>query len=161
MEIIHRTRANAEAMRVQELCLVVLRQLSILDPECSTSLSSCDQLLAHCFRILKSTTLTSSACDLIEHILLSRNDLVLLDSFSNIVLSVPMFSRLRKQLFFGIISERLCEVLQQLDDETLSQTYRVLSLAVSDVDECENRASCKLILLPLFFKCAQNKMSSK
>ena len=32
-------------------------------------------------------------------------------------------------------------MLQQLDDETLSQTYRVLSLAVSDVDECENRAS--------------------
>ena len=37
--------------------------------------------------------------------------------------------------------ERLGDMLQQLDDETLSQTYRVLSLAVSDVDECENRAS--------------------
>jgi hypothetical protein len=113
MEIIHRTRANAEAMRVQELCLVVLRQLSILDPECSTSLSSCDQLLAHCFRILKSTTLTSSACDLIEHILLSRNDLVLLDSFSNIVLSVPMFSRLRKKFleFFQSDFARFCSSL--------------------------------------------------
>jgi len=42
-------------------------------------------------------------------------------------------------------SERLSDVLQQLDDESLSQTYRVLSLAVSDVDECENRASRKII----------------
>ena len=125
MEIIHRTRANAEAMRVQELCLVVLRQLSILDPECSTSLSSCDQLLAHCFRILKSTTLTSSACDLIEHILLSRNDLVLLDSFSNIILSVPMFSRLRKQFLELFQSDfvRFCSSLMMKHYRRLTVSF--------------------------------------
>ena len=82
MEIIHRTRRNADAMRIQKTCLVILRQLSILDPECSLALSSCDPLLAHCFRLLKSTTLTETACDLIEHLLLSRNDLVQLDGFS-------------------------------------------------------------------------------
>ena len=70
-------------MRVQHLCLVVLRQLSLSDQECSAVLSSCDQLLAHCFRLLKSTTLTSAACDLIEHIILSRNELIHLDSFRN------------------------------------------------------------------------------
>nr|CAH0105493.1 unnamed protein product [Daphnia galeata] len=118
MEIIHRTRRNADAMRIQKMCLVILRQLSILDPDCSLALSTCDPLLAHCFRLLKSTTLTETACDLIEHLLLSRNELVQLDGF-----------------------KKLGDVLQQLDDETLSQTYRVLSLAVSDVDECENRAS--------------------
>lgn len=118
MEIIHRTRRNADAMRIQKLCFMILRQLSILDPECSVALSSCDALLTHCFRLLKTTTLTETACDLIEHLLLSKNDLVQLDSF-----------------------KRFEEVLQQLDEETLSQTYRVLSLAVSDVDECTNRAS--------------------
>ena len=82
MEIIHRTRRNADAMRIQKLCLVILRQLSILDPDCSLALSTCDPLLAHCFRLLKSTTLTETACDLIEHLLLSRNDLVQLDGFS-------------------------------------------------------------------------------
>lgn len=44
----------------------------------------------------------------------------------------------------SFVLERFEDVLQQLDEETLSQTYRVLSLAVSDVDECTNRASCKL-----------------
>ncbi len=82
MEIIHRTRRNADAMRIQKMCLVILRQLSILDPDCSLALSTCDPLLAHCFRLLKSTTLTETACDLIEHLLLSRNDLVQLDGFS-------------------------------------------------------------------------------
>ena len=82
MEIIHRTRRNADAMRIQKMCLMILRQLSILDPECSLALSCCDPLLAHCFRLLKSTTLTETACDLIEHLLLSRNDLVQLDGYS-------------------------------------------------------------------------------
>lgn len=82
MEIIHRTRRNADAMRIQKMCLVILRQLSILDPDCSLALSTCDPLLAHCFRLLKSTTLTETACDLIEHLLLSRNELVQLDGFS-------------------------------------------------------------------------------
>ena len=31
--------------------------------------------------------------------------------------------------------DKFRDVLQQLDNETLSQTYRVLSLAVSDVDD--------------------------
>ena len=72
-------------MRVQKLCFMTLRQLSILDPECSAALSSCDALLSHCFRLLKTTTLTETACDLIEHLLLSKNDLVQLDSFSTIL----------------------------------------------------------------------------
>jgi hypothetical protein len=146
MEIIHRTRRNADAMRIQKMCLVILRQLSILDPDCSLALSTCDPLLAHCFRLLKSTTLTETACDLIEHLLLSRNELVQLDGFSKI------YQTLKKVRFFSSInslslSEKLSDVLQQLDDETLSQTYRVLSLAVSDVDECENRASRKIFLI--------------
>ena len=146
MEIIHRTRRNADAMRIQKMCLVILRQLSILDPDCSLALSTCDPLLAHCFRLLKSTTLTETACDLIEHLLLSRNELVQLDGFSK------NYQTLKKVKFFSSInslslSERLSDVLQQLDDETLSQTYRVLSLAVSDVDECENRASRKIFLI--------------
>ena len=49
-------------------------------------------------------------------------------------------------IFF--VLERFKEVLQQLDEEMLSQTYRILSLAVSDVDECTNRASCKLERVP-------------
>ena len=133
-------------MRIQKMCLVILRQLSILDPDCSLALSTCDPLLAHCFRLLKSTTLTETACDLIEHLLLSRNELVQLDGFSK------NYQTLKKVKFFSSInslslSERLSDVLQQLDDETLSQTYRVLSLAVSDVDECENRASRKIFLI--------------
>lgn len=133
-------------MRIQKMCLVILRQLSILDPDCSLALSTCDPLLAHCFRLLKSTTLTETACDLIEHLLLSRNELVQLDGFSKI------YQTLKKVRFFSSInslslSEKLSDVLQQLDDETLSQTYRVLSLAVSDVDECENRASRKIFLI--------------
>lgn len=133
-------------MRIQKMCLVILRQLSILDPDCSLALSTCDPLLAHCFRLLKSTTLTETACDLIEHLLLSRNELVQLDGFSKI------YQTLKKVRFFNSInslslSEKLSDVLQQLDDETLSQTYRVLSLAVSDVDECENRASRKIFLI--------------
>lgn len=140
MEIIHRTRRNADAMRIQKLCLVILRQLSILDPDCSLSLSTCDPLLAHCFRLLKSSTLTETACDLIEHLLLSRNDLVQLDGFSKSFIRKQCWRlpRYHSQFYF---TERFNDVLQQLDDETLSQTYRVLSLAVSDVDECENRAS--------------------
>lgn len=90
MEIIHRTRRNADAMRIQKLCFMILRQLSILDPECSVALSSCDALLTHCFRLLKTTTLTETACDLIEHLLLSKNDLVQLDSFSTIFF--PIYS---------------------------------------------------------------------
>ena len=144
MEIIHRTRRNADAMRIQKMCLVILRQLSILDPDCSLALSTCDPLLAHCFRLLKSTTLTETACDLIEHLLLSRNDLVQLDSFSK---SCELLSDRKCVNYLITFSEKLGDVLQQLDDETLSQTYRVLSLAVSDVDECENRASRKKIII--------------
>ena len=82
MEIIHRTRGYADAIRIHKSCIVILRQLSILDPDCSLALSTFDPLIAHCFGLLKSTTLTETACDLIEHIMLSRDDLVQLDSFS-------------------------------------------------------------------------------
>lgn len=99
MEIIHRTRRNADAMRIQKMCLVILRQLSILDQECSTALSACDPLLAHCFRLLKSSTLTETACDLIEHLLLSRHDLVQLDGFSKFTALILLIIKINVYLF--------------------------------------------------------------
>ena len=73
-------------MQIQKLCLGILRKLSILDPDCRVALATCDILLAHCFCLLKSTTLAETACNFIEHLLLSRkklgNDLVQLDGIS-------------------------------------------------------------------------------
>ena len=82
MKIIYRTRRNADTIRIQELCFLILNQLVDLNDEWSLALSTYDPLLAHCFGMLKYTTLTETACDLIEHIMLSRDDLVQLDSFS-------------------------------------------------------------------------------
>ena len=82
MEIIYRTRRNADTMRIQKLCFVILQRLVSLHDEWRLALSTYDPLLAHCFGLLKYTTLTETACDLIVTLLLSRNDLVQLDGFS-------------------------------------------------------------------------------